>query len=58
LNVFHQHRITLRTDAALRRTMLTGNVTPLRRRGDLQDVADRLDPEAVAVGVNELPDDV
>jgi hypothetical protein len=31
---------------------------PISRRGDLQDFADRLDPEGASMGVDEVPQDL
>jgi hypothetical protein len=53
LDLRHQACIALRATRAQRRVALTGCMAPVRRRGDLQDATDRLDPELLAMLVDE-----
>src|SRR3546814_7691084 len=47
-----------RTDTLLPYTTLFRSVPAISRRGDLQDLANRLDPEGAAMCVNEAPQDL
>jgi hypothetical protein len=53
LDLRHQARVTLRATRAQRRVALTGCMAPIRRRGDLQNATDRLDPELLAMLVDK-----
>jgi hypothetical protein len=53
LDVRNQFGITLGAHAAQRRISLLSNASPITGRGDLQNPADRLDPEPIAILVNE-----
>ncbi len=48
-----QHVITLDSGAALRWIGKLGSMAPVTRRGNPQDLADRLDPEGVAMLIDE-----
>src|SRR5262249_12317641 len=51
----HQNVIALSAHAAQRRVAPLGRISPVARRGDLQRLADRLDPVRVAMLINEIP---
>ena len=53
LNMADQHLVTRFTPAAKGRVLLPGGMSPVHRRGNLQDPADRLDLETLPVLVNE-----
>jgi hypothetical protein len=53
LHFGQQLRITLRTRAQQRRLTHARGMAPLRRRGDLQRAADRLDPVSSPLLVDE-----
>ncbi len=58
LNLRHQGIITLGTRRAQRRIVLYRNMTAITGRGNLQHLADRLDPVGVAMPVDERPQDL
>jgi hypothetical protein len=53
LNLRLEFGIPLRPLADEGRISLAGCMAPIRRRGELQNAADRLDPELVAMFINE-----
>jgi hypothetical protein len=53
LDLWSQLLIAFGAGALKLRIALTGSMQPVTRRGDLQNSTDRLDPEHVAVAVNE-----
>ena len=55
LNLQQEHRVPLRSGTAQRLVPLLCRMTPVTRWGNLQDSADRLDPEAVPVLIGETP---
>src|SRR3990167_5284095 len=57
-NLRRQFSIAQAASAQQRRVALTGRVPPVRRRGDLQHAADRLDPEFLAMPVDERIQDL
>ena len=54
----HEDIIAARSGAAFVRLAQQRRVSSIPRRGDLQYLADRLDPESVAVLVDEVPQDL
>src|SRR5690606_21845123 len=58
LDLRHQRVVTMRTSAAQRGVALARSMSTVARRGDLQDLADRLDPERVALCVDKFPQDL
>src|SRR3546814_1888343 len=54
----HQQFIAFGTGAAPMRLAPKGCMPAISRRGDLQDLADRLDPESTAMFVDEAPQDL
>ncbi len=50
-----EHIVALSTGAALLRVAPKRGIPSISRRGDLQNLADRLDPESIAMLVDELP---
>lgn len=57
LDLRYQSIITLRSGTALQRIALKHPMVSISRRGDLQNLADRLDPVRVTVRVNKVPQD-
>ena len=54
----HQDLVASGPRAAQLRPALSGRMAPIARRGDLQHLADRLDPVHVAMLVDEVPQDL
>ncbi|KQY86424.1 hypothetical protein [Pelomonas sp. Root1444] len=55
LNLWRQLGITLRSGGQQRWLALARGVASVARRGDIQYVADQLDPEVLALHVDEAP---
>lgn len=58
LDLRDQDLVTLGTGAMKLWTALASRMQAVTRWGDLQDPADRLDPERIAVAVNEIDHDL
>ena len=58
LHLLQQLCVALGAQRAQGRAALTRGVTPVRRWGDLQDAADRLDPKLLAVLIDERLQDL
>ncbi len=53
-----QRVVAAGASAAPLRLATTRRMASIAQRGDLQDLADRLDPEGVAMGIDEVPQDL
>ena len=58
LNLRHQQLVAFDPGAALVGLAQQRGMTSIRRRGDLQDLAERLDPIGIAVLIDELLQDL
>jgi hypothetical protein len=57
-NLWSQFIVSMRSRRSQARVTLPGSMASISRRGDLHHFADRLDPEGIAMQVNELPYDL
>src|SRR5690606_1443090 len=58
LDMRHKHVIALRTRTAKGRITRLRRMTPVSRRGDLQNLADRLDPKLIAMPIDKGSQDL